>query len=263
MADLLAESERQRKQMDEERQKMLADISHDLKTPITVISGYTKALKDGKIPPEKAAGYLELIDSKAEELTGLVNSFHQFSVTSHPAFMLQTETCDLCEFMRSYLADRYDEIDLAGFCIHVMIPETKLVCNLDRPQMRRALDNIVYNALKYNRLGTELTFAVFPVEKVIGGEKSARIVIADNGIGIPPSKRESIFEPFVQGDESRGSGGSGLGLSITKRIVQAHCGSICCCMPSEIREAELTFSAGSGGTAFEILLPLTTCAEEL
>ena len=247
MADLLAESERQRQKMDDERQRLLADISHDLKTPITVISGYTKAMKDGKIPAEKTDAYLELIDTKVDELTGMINSFHEFSKVEHPKFVLQTVVTDVCEFMRGYLADRYDEIEIAGFTLRAMIPEdVRYLCALDVYQFRRALDNILYNTLKYNTLGTELAVGVAMVNRGIGDKKSICILIADNGIGIPQSRRENIFEPFVQGDVSRGSGGSGLGLAITRRIVLAHGGRV-----------ELNPVCLEGFTTqFEILLPL-------
>ena len=150
MANMLAESEADRKKLDDERQRLLADISHDLKTPITVISGYTKAIRDGKVPPEKVGSYLELIDSKSEELNRLVNSFHEYSKVEHPEFTLNPEETDICEFMRGYLAERYDEITISGFSLNAMIPETAVWCNLDKYQMRRALDNILYNSIKHN-----------------------------------------------------------------------------------------------------------------
>lgn len=249
MADRLAESEAQRQKMDGERQKLLADISHDLKTPITVISGYTRAIRDGKVPEDKMDTYLQLIDTKAAELTDLVNSFHEFSKVEHPAFTLQTRRMDVCEFMRGYLADRYNEIELSGFSLRAFIPEEKAIyCMIDSAQMRRALDNILYNTLRHNSLGTVLVVSVSEVDRGSGDLPCARIVLADNGSGIPPAMRETLFEPFIKGDEARGgSGGSGLGLAITRRIIQAHGGSVRLLEPS----------AGGYSTEFEILLRKT------
>ncbi len=246
MADMLAESEQQRRQMDVERQRLLADISHDLKTPITVINGYVKALHDGKIPPEKTQSYLELIDRKVQDLTAMVNSFHEFSKVEHPKFSIQAETVEICEWMRGYLANRYDEIEIAGFCLQAMIPEIPLYyCQIDSYQFTRAVDNILYNSIKYNPVGTKLAIGVEFVKYGVGDKPSVRIFLADSGIGIPKDRWENIFEPFVQGDVSRGSGGSGLGLAITRRIVQAHGGSIA-----------LVKSRFNGFTTeFEILLP--------
>ena len=246
MADMLAESEADRKKLDDERQRLLADISHDLKTPITVISGYTKAIRDGKVPQEKMNSYLELIDSKAEELTNLINSFHEYSKVEHPEFTLKPEETDICEFMRGYLAERYDEINISGFELNVMIPEDAVWSSIDRYQMRRALDNIMYNSLKYNSLGTVIAVGVVPLkeaEETRSGQ--VKIIIADNGIGISREAGETIFDPFVMGDKSRSGGGSGLGLAITRRIITAHGGTIKLCEPRP----------DGFSTEFEIILP--------
>ena len=156
---------------------------------------------------------------------------------------------DVCEFMRGYLADRYNEIELSGFSLRAFIPEEKAIyCMIDSAQMRRALDNILYNTLRHNSLGTVLVVSVSEVDRGSGDLPCARIVLADNGSGIPPAMRETLFEPFIKGDEARGgSGGSGLGLAITRRIIQAHGGSVRLLEPS----------AGGYSTEFEILLRKT------
>ena len=232
MADMLAESEADRKKLDDERQRLLADISHDLKTPITVISGYTKAIRDGKVPPEKVNSYLELIDSRADELNRLINSFHEYSKVEHPEFSINPEETDICEFMRGYLAERYDEINISGFSLNAMIPETPVWCSIDKYQMRRALDNIIYNSIKHNGLGTVIAVGVTELEEAEEGKQGRlKIILADNGVGISKEEGESIFDPFVMGDKSRSGGGSGLGLAITRRIVTAHGGTIKLCEP--------------------------------
>lgn len=219
-ADRLAESEAERQRMDQDRQKLIADISHDLKTPITVIAGYIDAICDGKVPPQEQERYLRAIQGKAEALTELVNAFHEYSKVEHPEFVLHPERTDLCEFLREYLAVKYDEIDLAGFTLEVSIPERPLFCSLDPMQFRRVLDNLLSNALRHNRLGTMLFFDVSSTPQ------SALLRIGDNGAGIPPERAKRIFDPFVVGSEARSGKGSGLGLSITRRIVEKHGGTI-------------------------------------
>lgn len=219
-SDRLAESEAERRRLDQGRQKLIADISHDLKTPITVIAGYIDAICDGKVPPEETGRYLRAIQGKAEALTELVNAFHEYSKVEHPEFVLHTERTDLCEFLREYLAGKYDEIDLAGFSLEVSIPERPVFCALDQLQFRRVLDNLLSNALRHNRLGTVLFF------DVSAEEGAAVLRVADNGAGIPPDRIKYIFEPFVVGSDARSGTGSGLGLSITKRIVEKHGGAV-------------------------------------
>ena len=237
MAEKLDASEREREKLDAERQKLIADISHDLKTPITVIAGYTSAIRDGKVPPEELPRYLEAIDAKAAALTELINTFYEFSKTEHPDFKLDCQELDLGEYLREYLAEKYSEIDLAGFSLDVRIPETPVPCRIDRFQFGRALDNILSNSLRYNTLGT-----LIRVQLSVSGA-CAQLRISDNGIGIPQSVRGRIFEPFTTGDAARSGGGSGLGLAIAQRIVQGHGGSI------------RLLPDVSEGTAFEILLP--------
>ena len=220
LTERLEESEKERRLMDESRQKLIADISHDLKTPITVIAGYADAVCDGKVPPEEVKRYLAVIREKAESLTKLINAFHEYSKIEHPDFVLQMEKQDLCEYSREYLVKKYDEIDLAGFSLQVSIPEEPIYCQIDGFQLQRVLDNLLSNSLRYNRLGTIL---FFDIEK---GDGKAYIRIADNGRGIPKERTKSIFEPFVVGNEARSSGGSGLGLSIAKRIMELHGGDI-------------------------------------
>lgn len=239
-SDRLAESEAERQRLDQGRQKLIADISHDLKTPITVIAGYIDAICDGKVPPEEQERYLRAIQGKAAALTELVDAFHEYSKVEHPEFVLHTEPTDLCEFLRAYLADKYDEIDLAGFGLDIDLPDRALRCQLDPLQFRRVLDNLLSNALRHNRLGTMLFF------RLTETEGKALLTVADNGAGIPPQRIKYIFEPFVVGSDARSGQGSGLGLSITRRIMELHGGSI----------ALSTRPATGKGTEFLLTLPL-------
>lgn len=239
MAARLDESERERDRLDTARQKLIADISHDIRTPVTVISGYAGAIRDGRVPADELPRYLEAIAGKAESLTALINTFYEYSKTEHPDFRLSCRDTDLGEFLRAYLAEKYGEIDLAGFALDVCIPETPVRCRLDAFQFRRALDNLVSNSLRCNTPGTMIRVSLRT------DAHCARLRVADNGSGIPPAIRGRLFEPFTTGDGARSGGGSGLGLAITRRIVEAHQGSI----------RLLPQPAGEQGTTFEILLP--------
>lgn len=239
-SDRLAESEAERRRLDQGRQKLIADISHDLKTPITVIAGYIDAICDGKVPPEEQERYLRAIHGKAAALTELVNAFHEYSKVEHPEFVLHTEPTDLCEFLRAYLAEKYEEIDLAGFSLEIELPDRPLRCPLDPLQFRRVLDNLLSNALRHNRLGTMLFFGV------TARGQQALLTVADNGAGIPPQRAKYIFEPFVVGSDARSGQGSGLGLSITRRIMELHGGSIVLSQKPALGQ----------GTEFVLTLPL-------
>ena len=244
MARQLAESQAETRRLEEQRIKMLTDLSHDLKTPITVISGYISAVRDGKVSEEDLPQYLEIIGKKADALTELINSFYEYSKTEHPDFRLEPVETDLCEFLREYLAKRYDEINLAGFALRISIPEKMILCAIDQPMMTRALNNIIYNAMQYNALGTVMGIKIVETEER-NKPNTIAIRLADNGVGIAPERRARIFEPFVTGTDSRSSEGSGLGLAITKKIIEAHGGTI-----TLLDKPSPGFS-----TEFEILLP--------
>lgn len=221
LAQRLAESEKSRKKADEDKQKMLADISHDLKTPITVLQGYAKAICDGVIPEENKEQYLRIICNKATELNELINTFYEYSKLEHPDFSPVRKRQDICEYAREYLASKYNEIVLAGFSLDVQIPDKAIFCEIDGGQFRRVLDNILNNSIKHNKKDTILFFYV------VQEGNTVCIKIGDNGLGIPKELSETIFEPFVIGDESRNSRqGTGLGLAIAKKIVEAHRGFI-------------------------------------
>ena len=219
MVNKLESSEEERNKLIKDKQSMLADISHDLKTPITTIQGYSKALADGVISPEEYEKYFNIIYSKASRLTELINIFYEYSKLEHPNFKLVLEDVD--EYLREYIAIKYEDILENGFNIEVDIPERIMECKIDKIQFQRVLDNILGNAMKHNPVGTEI-YVVLSNE----GE-GYKIIIADNGVGIPQEIINDIFSPFIVGDESRNTKqGSGLGLAITKTIVEMHNGTI-------------------------------------
>lgn len=222
MEEKLQESEEKQKKLQEQQRKMLADISHDMKTPVTVIQGYIDAIDDGLVPEEEQKTCLRIIGKKAELLSELTNTFGEFSRLEHPDFHMVFARTDLCEYVREYIAGRYNELGLAGYHVLAEIPEQKkLMCRIDQTQLKRAFENIITNSLRHTEPGTEISVAVR--EEGAG----AVIEIGDNGPGIPAELRDRVFEPFVVGDEARTSGrGTGLGLSIAKKIVEQHGGTI-------------------------------------
>ncbi len=238
MSHRLQRSEEERQHLEAAKQKMLADISHDLKTPITVVQGYAKALRDGVVPPDERTQYLQIIEQKATGLNELINTFYEYSKMEHPDYSLTLGPHDICNYLRDFVAERYAGLELDGFQLEVDIPEQHIFCDIDTVQLSRAFDNIVNNSAKHNPKGTTLYFSLQTWENQV------KIILADNGVGIPKEIQQAIFEPFVVGETSRSNYGSGLGLSVTKKIVQAHNGTI-----------QLLNPHPPYNTAYEILLP--------
>jgi signal transduction histidine kinase len=239
MSRRLAKSEAEKKKLESGRQTMIAGISHDLKTPITVLLGYARALNDGVVPQKEQTAYLVTIEQKAKDLNDLINTFHEYSMLEHPNYKLDLQEVDICNYLRDYIAERYNEIILAGFELEVNIPESHILCKVDNRALQRVFSNILSNSLKYNDKGTTILVSLSISPAWI------RILFGDNGTGIPKEIADTLFEPFVLGEKSRTGQGSGLGLSVAKKIVEAHGGMIQCMSD---------FPKG-WKTTFEIMLP--------
>ncbi|WP_162011342.1 sensor histidine kinase [Streptococcus sp. S784/96/1] len=215
-------SEKKRQEVEESNQTMIANLSHDLRTPVTVIQGYSKALADNLIANETRERYTQIIYQKAVLLDELISSLFDFSQAQHPKFQLQTKTIDFCEYLRSYWAKHYDEFILQDYELEIDIPEIAYYAQLDTTSFTRALDNLLNNFLKYNPPKTRLTFT-------LKREKHVLILsIADNGTKISKEVAKTLFQPFVTGSPARtaGKSGAGLGLSIVKQFVIMHRGNI-------------------------------------
>lgn len=219
-------SEEKQQQMESDRRKMLADISHDLKTPITIIQGYAKAINDGLVHGDKKQKYLEIIYQKSLVVNELINSFYEYSKFDHPEFTLTMERVDICEFMREFIAERYAEFELSHQFVNADIPDKTIIATIDRMAFERVLSNLVSNFFKYCPPESTLTLSVqSELERVF-------ITVADNGVGVDASLAQTVFEPFVMANEARtGANGSGLGLAISRKIIQKMGGSIHLEMP--------------------------------
>lgn len=210
----------------QERQKLIADISHDLKTPLTVIQGYAKALSEQRVPVEKQAHYIEAIVKKSKLATDMVSDLFTFTQMEHPNYQMNLEETDFCEFVKSFFAEKYMELTEYGFALSVEIPENRIVLKLDRKLMRRVLENLLSNATNYNPEGTTIFISMCQRDGNI------ELTVADDGVGIPKEIASTLFQPFVTGNCARTTGkGTGLGLSIVQRIVQMHHGHIHLVLP--------------------------------
>ena len=212
---------REREKNIQRRNLLLSDIAHDLKTPITAVSGYAQALNEGIVTsPEKQQEYLQTICRKSMQMSQLITVLFDYVKLDSEGFELKKEKVDLAEFLREISADMYSDIENARMDFCVELPEKKCYAMVDKGQLSRAIVNLFSNAIKHNPEGTKISISMM--------EKSDwEICIGDNGNAIDGEVLEHLFEPFVMGDESRNSrAGSGLGLSITSKIIEMHGGKI-------------------------------------
>ena len=209
------ESERQVK----ENNLMYAAVAHDLKTPLTSIGGFAQALEDDKIPEEEKKEIAGIIAKKSERMNELVDLLFEYSQLGTAEYKPNLSDFDIAGLMRGIIAENYSDLEDHKIEVDVHIPDTPVTVNADKRDITRALSNLVINTYKHNPDG--ITFYV-RMEKT--GDK-CEIILADTGNDIPEGM--NIFEPFVTENTARSTGGgTGLGLALTKRIIDRYGGTI-------------------------------------
>ena len=222
LIDKLKKSNEENKKLEESKTRMLMDLSHDIKTPITTIQGFSAALYEGLVEDEEQKNrYYKTIFNKSQRVSELVNDLFHFVKMDNVQYGLKVEAVDICEFMRCTILEYFDEFDENGFSLEVNIPENSIELHIDKKLFKRVIANLLENSIKYNERGTTVRVEVRDIGKIVV------IEVADDGVGIPEDIRSTLFDEFVRGDKSRNStGGTGLGLSIAKKIVENHGGEI-------------------------------------
>lgn len=218
----LEKSEEERKTSQDSKKRIIRDISHDLKTPITSVLGYSKAMLDDVVTNENDKKmYLTYIYNKTKRINYLVDELFIFSKLDSPDYKLNLEKHDVCEFLRELVALYYIDMEEKNFLLDVDLPKESIYSMIDAKQLERALGNLITNSIKYNKMGTKISISL------IKGVEDICIIMEDNGIGISEDVIDKVFDEFVRADESRKTdGGSGLGLAITKKIIKLHKGDI-------------------------------------
>lgn len=225
----LKESTTEMMENEEHNRELVSNISHDLKTPITSIKGYVEGIMDGVADtPEKMDRYIKTIYNKANDMDRLINELTIYSKIDNNRILYNFQRINVSE----YFEDCVDEVglDLESKNIKLnfdnLIPDDTIVI-ADPEQMKRVINNIIGNSIKY--MDKDLTKEQGMIEiRLLDDIDSIRIEIEDNGRGIAARDLGRIFERFYRTDASRNSsrGGSGIGLSIVKKIIEDHGGYI-------------------------------------
>ncbi len=218
----LRRAEEREKYMKQERSMLLANISHDLKTPVTSIKGYIDGIRDGVADtPEKMNKYLDTIYAKAESIDELVNNLSMFSKLELSRLTFEFENGDINAFLRDFIADCMLDFEKNGVSLLNNISNEKAIVRIDYEKMSRVFANIIDNAIKYrNENNPTLEVDTFMQDKGV------YVCISDNGIGIEEKELTNVFDGFYRVDSSRSIKGSGLGLGIVRQIVEKHGGKI-------------------------------------
>jgi len=233
MADKLEKTETMRREL-------IGDVTHELRTPLTAVKGYLEGLMDGVLPADPET--YQQIHSEINRLQRLVNDLQELSRVEAGAFQLQltpVSPASLIERIQSTLGRQFEDKNIQ---LEISVESNLPDILVDKDRVIQVLTNLVGNALHYTPSGGKVYVHAFREKSVV------RFSITDTGIGISAEQMPFIFNRFYRTDKSRtrASGGSGIGLTITKALVQAHQGKIW---------AE---SNGEGkGSTFSFLIPLS------
>lgn len=221
----LKESTEEKFQSEKQNRELISNISHDLKTPITAIKGYVEGIMDGVADtPEKMNKYIKTIYNKANDMDRLINELTIYTKIDSNRIPYNFHRLNVAE----YFGDCIEEVgleleskDIKLNYYNLVSPETRIIA--DPEQLKRVINNIIGNSIKY----VDKHPGTIDI-RILDEVDSIRVEIEDNGKGIAAKDLSKIFERFYRTDASRNSskGGSGIGLSIVKKIIEDHGGYI-------------------------------------
>ena len=221
----LKESAEEKIAAEQENKNLVSNIAHDLKTPITAVKGYAEGIIDGVAnTPEKIDKYVRTIYSKANEMDTLINELTLYSKIDTNKIPYNFAKINVEDYFADCIEEIGIDLETRGIGLaYYNYTESDVVIIADPEQLRRVVNNIVGNSAKYmNKTNGFINVRIKDVGDFI------QVEIEDNGRGIPQKDLPYIFDRFYRGDVSRNSatGGSGIGLSIVKKIIEDHGGKI-------------------------------------
>lgn len=227
------------------RSEFVANVSHELKTPVAAVKGFSETLLGGGVKDEETArSFLQIIYDESERLNRLISDILDLSKIESKRSPMDYAPVHLASFCGSIIDAMATVAEKKRITLHADIPE-ELFVEADEDKLRQILINLLSNAVSYTQDGGKVDLTIQDLQDTEGSDKVV-IKVSDTGIGIPKKDQPRIFERFYRVDKgrSRSSGGTGLGLSIVKHLVDQHHGEISV-------ESELGI-----GTTFTVELPM-------
>jgi len=212
------------RQVERLRRDFVANVSHELLTPLTAVRGFAETLLEGADEDPKARrDFIRIMHNEADRMVALVEDLLQLSRLESGRVELRPVELDAGIVVDEVATVLRPQIEAGGLAFENAIPHDLGPVKADRELLRRVFMNLIGNAVKYTPAGGRIT-----VSGMLVSSREARFVIEDTGVGIPPEDLPRVFERFyrVGKDRSRASGGTGLGLAIVKHIVEAHGGRV-------------------------------------
>lgn len=208
--------------VDMERREFVANVSHELRTPLTTMSSYLEALADGAWQDEEIApSFLQVTQTETQRMIRLVNDLLQLSKMDSRDYDLNREIVNFNQFFNRII-DRFELSKSDHVSFLRMLSDNAYYVDIDTDKLTQVIDNIISNAIKYSPDGGNIRFGVVVSDSIL------KVMISDDGMGIPSENVDRVFDRFYRVDRARARsmGGTGLGLAIAREMIEAHGGKI-------------------------------------
>lgn len=208
---------------EESRKKMISNISHDLRTPLTSILGYIELiLNDSNLSQDEINRYIKIVYTKGNYLYDMLEEFFEISKMDSKDFKLEMKSINICEVIRQQLISFFNEFKKKDIEPELNVQKDNIYVNADEKALNRILNNIISNILKHGKNSTKICVDISCTKNTVF------ISIWDNGLGIPQDEINYVFDRLYTVEKSRKSNlkSSGLGLSIVKKLVESLGGTI-------------------------------------
>lgn len=222
---------------EKEIRKEIENISHDLRTPLTSILGYLELIKDEDITKEEQYEYISIVERKSRDLKDLIQSFYDLSRLEANEYKVDIKTIDIHKELMEQLLIYYNDFDKKGIDVEIDIGEEEINIQGDLNIIGRILDNLIQNAIKY----AKDTFKVCMKQS----NDNIDIIFSNNVENLEEADGEKLFKRFYMKDKSRHNQSSGLGLTITKLLVEAMNGNIRAEIKGDFIYFKITFNVST------------------
>ncbi|AVP54331.1 two-component sensor histidine kinase [Clostridium tetani] len=223
LVDKFQNSMKLNKEYEDERRKMITNISHDLRTPLTSLLGYIEFIKDNKnLSEEEREEYINIIEEKGNNLRNLMSEFFQLSKLEGNDIKLNIKKINLSEIIRQSIILFYNDFNNKEIEPVIDLPSEEIYVMADKIAVERVLNNLISNAIKYGYEGKNIGI------NLEYNKKNVQVTVWDQGKGIPEEELKLIFERLYTLEKSRNKNfqGSGLGLTIVKKLIEMQKGTI-------------------------------------
>lgn len=222
----LDQYEKERDQLDQMREEWISNVSHDMKTPLASIHGYTELMKDNatELTPQELYEFTSIINRQSVYMKDLLDDLNLTMRLRNQRLPLQFEDVDIVGFIREMTIELLNDSQFGDKLVEFEANVDKATHKVDKKLLKRAIFNFIYNALVHNDENVVVKIQIDDIGPQ--SELHTKITIADNGRGIPDKDLEQVFERYYRGTNTTSTHGTGLGMAIARDIILAHKGKL-------------------------------------